>query len=154
MLPRVFGENLFDDWFDFPDFRNFERDMERNMRDLDRKLYGRHASREMKTDVHEHDDHYEMRIDLPGFKKEQITLTLENGYLTVAAEKGVETENNGKLIRQERYSGEMARSFYVGEDITENEIKAKYEHGVLSLEIPKKEAKPKLPEKKTILIEG
>ena len=154
MLPRVFGENLFDDWFDFPDFRNFERDMERNMRDLDRKLYGRHASREMKTDVHEHDDHYEMRIDLPGFKKEQITLTLENGYLTVAAEKGIETENNGKLIRQERYSGEMARSFYVGEDITENEIKAKYEHGVLSLEIPKKEAKPKLPEKKTILIEG
>jgi HSP20 family molecular chaperone IbpA len=154
MLPRVFGENLFDDWFDFPDFRNFERDMQRNMRDLDRKLYGRHASREMKTDVHEHDDHYEMRIDLPGFKKEQITLTLENGYLTVAAEKGVETENNGKLIRQERYSGEMARSFYVGEDITEDEIKAKYEHGVLSLEIPKKEAKPKLPEKKTILIEG
>ena len=154
MLPRVFGENLFDDWFDFPDFRNFERDMERNMRDLDRKLYGRHASREMKTDVHEHDDHYEMRIDLPGFKKEQITLTLENGYLTVAAEKGIETENNGKLIRQERYFGEMARSFYVGEDITENEIKAKYEHGVLSLEIPKKEAKPKLPEKKTILIEG
>ncbi len=154
MLPRVFGENLFDDWFDFPDFRNFERDMQRNMRDLDRKLYGRHASREMKTDVHEHDDHYEMRIDLPGFKKEQITLTLENGYLTVAAEKGVETENNGKLIRQERYSGEMARSFYVGEDITEDEIKAKYEHGVLSLEIPKKEAKLKLPEKKTILIEG
>ncbi len=154
MLPRVFGENLFDDWFDFPDFRNFERDMQRNMRDLDRKLYGRHASREMKTDVHEHDDHYEMRIDLPGFKKEQITLTLENGYLTVAAEKGVETENNGKLIRQERYSGEMARSFYVGEDITEDEIKAKYEHGVLSLEIPKKEAKPKIPEKKTILIEG
>ena len=154
MLPRVFGENLFDDWFDFPDFRDFERDMQRNMRDLDRKLYGRHASREMKTDVHEHDDHYEMRIDLPGFKKEQITLTLENGYLTVAAEKGVETENNGKLIRQERYSGEMARSFYVGEDITEDEIKAKYEHGVLSLEIPKKEAKPKLPEKKTILIEG
>ena len=154
MLPRVFGENLFDDWFDFPDFRNFERDMQRNMRDLDHKLYGRHASREMKTDVHEHDDHYEMRIDLPGFKKEQITLTLENGYLTVAAEKGVETENNGKLIRQERYSGEMARSFYVGEDITEDEIKAKYEHGVLSLEIPKKEAKPKLPEKKTILIEG
>ena len=152
MLPRVFGENLFDDWFDFPDFRNFERDMQRNMRDLDRKLYGRHAAREMKTDVHEHDDHYEMRIDLPGFKKEQITL--ENGYLTVAAEKGVETENNGKLIRQERYSGEMARSFYVGEDITEDEIKAKYEHGVLSLEIPKKEAKPKLPEKKTILIEG
>ena len=154
MLPRVFGENLFDDWFDFPDFRDFERDMQRNMRDLDRKLYGRHASREMKTDVHEHDDHYEMRIDLPGFKKEQITLTLENGYLTIAAEKGVETENNGKLIRQERYSGEMARSFYVGEDITEDEIKAKYEHGVLSLEIPKKEAKPKLPEKKTILIEG
>ena len=152
MLPSIFGENLFDDWFDFPDFRGFERDM----RDVDRKLYGRHAAREMKTDVHEHDDRYEMHIDLPGFKKDEITLSLENGYLTVSAVKGLDMdrEQKGKVIRQERYAGSMQRSFYVGEEITEEDIKAKYEHGVLSLTIPKKEAKPKLPEKKVIMIEG
>ena len=149
MLPSIFGENLFDDWFDWPDWREF--------RNIDRKLYGRHASREMKTDVHEHEDHYEMHIDLPGFKKDEITLTLENGYLTVAAAKGLDMDKEdkkGKVIRQERYAGEMQRSFYVGDGITEEDIKAKLEHGVLSLQIPKKEAKPQLPEKKYIAIEG
>ena len=152
MLPSIFGENLFDDWFGFPDFREFERDM----RNVDRKLYGHHAAREMKTDVHEHDDHYEMHIDLPGFKKEEITLSLENGYLVVAAAKGLDMdhEKKGKVIRKERYAGAMQRSFYVGEDITEEDIKAKYEHGVLSLTIPKKEIKSALPEKKVIMIEG
>ena len=148
MLPSIFGENLFDDWFDWPDWRDF--------RNIDRKLYGHHASREMKTDVHEHEDHYEMHIDLPGFAKDEITLTPENGYLTVAAAKGldVDKENKkGKVIRQERYAGAMQRSFFVGEGITEEDIKAKYEHGVLSLTIPKKDA-PKLPEKKVIMIEG
>ena len=148
MLPSIFGENLFDDWFDFPDWREF--------RNIDRKLYGRHASREMKTDVREHEDHYEMHIDLPGFSKDEITLTLENGYLTVAAAKGldVDKENKkGRIIRQERYAGAMQRGFYVGEGITEEDIKAKYEHGVLSLTIPKKNA-PQIPEKKVIMIEG
>ena len=148
MLPSIFGENLFDDWFDFPDFRDF--------RNIDRKLYGRHASREMKTDVHEHEDHYEMHIDLPGFKKDEITLTLENGYLIVAAAKGLDLDKEnkrGKIIRQERYAGAMQRSFYVGEQLTEEDIGAKYEHGVLTLTIPKKEVQ-KLPEKKTIMIEG
>ncbi len=109
----------------------------------------------MKTDVTEHDDHYEIAIDLPGFKKEDVTIDLENGYLTVGAAKGVDKDENdkeGKLIRQERYSGAMQRSFYVGENVTEEDIKAKMEHGVLTPTIPKKET-PKLPEKKTIVIE-
>jgi HSP20 family molecular chaperone IbpA len=148
MLPSIFGENLFDDWFAFPTFPEF--------RDIDRKLYGRHAAHEMKTDIREHDDRYELDINLPGFKKEEITLDLENGYLTVGVAKehnADKTSRGGKLIRQERYSGSMQRSFYVGEGLTEEDIKAKFEHGVLSLELPKKE-KEKIPEKKTIMIEG
>ena len=148
MLPSIFRENLFDDWFDFPSFPEF--------RDVDRKLYGRHANHEMKTDVHEHEDHYEVDIDLPGFKKEEINLELENGYLTVHAAKKLEqdkTDKAGKVIRQERFSGAMQRSFYVGEALTEEDIGAKFENGVLSLNIPKKDAR-KLPEKKIIQIEG
>jgi HSP20 family molecular chaperone IbpA len=148
MLPSIFGENLFDDWFGFPTFPE--------LRDIDRKLYGRHAAHEMRTDVHEHDDHYEVDIDLPGFAKDEIALHLENGYLTVSAAKGVDkdhTDRKGKLIRQERYAGAMQRSFYVGESLTAEDIRAKYENGVLKLEVPKQEAK-KLPESKTIEIEG
>ncbi len=148
MLPSIFGENLFDDWFDFPSLRE--------LRNIDRRLYGRNASREMKTDVKEHEDHYEVDIDLPGFKKEEIQLSLEGGYLTVSAAKGLDKsqeDKKGTLIRQERYAGSLQRSFYVGEALEEADIHAKFENGVLSLEIPKKEEK-KLPEKKTILIEG
>ena len=148
LVPSIFGESLFDDWFDFPqwpDFRDFDK--------VEKKLYGRHPERMMKTDVHEHEDHYEVDIDLPGFKKDEIKLELENGYLTVGASKEHEQEHEGKAIRKERYSGSMQRSFYIGEYVTEDEIKAKFEHGVLSLEIPKKNA-PKIPEKKTIMIEG
>ena len=148
LLPSLFGENLLDDWFDFPDPREYNQ--------VEKNLYGRHANRLMKTDVHEHDDHYEMDIDLPGFKKEEIQLQLENGYLTVQAAKGLESEEKdqkkGRIIRQERYSGSMQRSFYVGDQVTEEDIKAKFEHGVLSLNIPKKEAQ--IPAKKTIMIEG
>ena len=110
----------------------------------------------MKTDVHEHDDHYELDIDLPGFKKEEITIELNNGYLVVSAAKGLDEEDQtkkGKLIRQERYTGSMQRSFYVGDNVKEEDVKAKFEHGVLKLSIPKQEQE-KLPEKKTILIEG
>ncbi len=148
MLPSILGENLFDDWFSFPALRE--------LRDLDRKLYGRNAAHEMKTDVHEDEDHFEVDIDLPGFKKEELTLNLENGYLTVGAAKGLEEEKTtrkGKVIRQERWAGSMQRTFYVGDALTEEDIGAKFENGVLSLTIPKKEAKP-LPEKKTIMIEG
>ncbi len=148
MLPSIFGENLFDDWFDFPSFPEF--------RNVDRKLYGRHAAHEMKTDVREHEDHYEVDVDLPGFKKEEIRLELENGTLTVHAAKDLEKEQKnkaGKVIRQERFSGAMQRSFYVGEALTEEDIGAKFENGVLSLNIPKKDVR-KLPEKKVIQIEG
>ena len=153
MLPSIwknnslFGENLFDDWFGFP--------TERDFRDIEKKLYGKNAAHVMKTDVTEHDDRFEIAVDLPGFKKEEVTIDLENGTLTVSASKGLDRDENdreGKLIRQERYSGAMQRSFYVGENVTEEDIKAKMEHGVLTLTIPKKAA-PKLPEKKTIAIE-
>ena len=147
MLPSIFGENLFDDWFGFPAFPEFH--------DIDRKLYGKHAQHEMKTDVHEHDDHYEIDIDMPGFQKDELTLNLENGYLTVGAAKGLDKEHKdkkGKVIRQERYAGAMQRTFYVGEALTEEDIHAKYENGVLSLTIPKKDQK-KLPERKNIAIE-
>ena len=147
LMPSLFGENLFDEFFG---------DLDREMRHMDRRLYGKNAAREMKTDVREHEDHYEVDIDLPGFTKDDITLELENGYLTVTAAKGLdkdEKDKAGKLIRQERYAGTMQRSFYVGDGLTEADIKAKLENGVLSLSLPKAEAK-KLPEKKTIMIEG
>ena len=147
LMPSIFGENLFDEFFG---------DWNREMRNMDRRLYGKNAAREMKTDVHEHEDHYEVDIDLPGFKKDEITLTLENGYLTVGAAKGVnkdETDKKGKVIRQERYAGSLQRSFYVGDNLTEQDITARFENGVLSLSVPKAEAK-KVPEKKVIMIEG
>ena len=146
-LPTVFGENLFDvfDDFDRGFFRGFGRP--------EHVLYGKNASRLMKTDVKETDEGYEVDVDLPGFHKDEIKLDLNNGYLTISTEKSLNKENKGKMLRQERYVGTMQRSFYVGESITEDDIKAKFENGVLSLMIPKKEA-PKVPEKKQILIEG
>ena len=149
LMPSIFAENLFDDFFeDFP--------MPREFRNLDRRLYGKNAAREMKTDVHENDEGYEVDIDLPGFKKDELNLRLENGYLTVSAAKGLdkdEKSKKGRIIRQERYAGAMERSFYVGDAITEEDVKAKFEDGVLRLCIPKKESQ-KLPEHKTIMIEG
>ena len=149
LMPSIFAENLFDDFFDdFP--------MPREFRNMDRRLYGKNAAREMKTDVREHEDHFEVDIALPGFKNDEITLTLENGYLTVGAAKGVnkdETDKKGKVIRQERYAGSLQRSFYVGDNLTEQDITARFENGVLSLSVPKAEAR-KVPEKKVIMIEG
>lgn len=145
MLPSIFGENLFDDWFGFPSIRE--------MQNFDRKLYGKNAAREMRTDVKEHENHYELDVDLPGFKKDEIKLSLDNGYLTVSAAKGLEekTEEKGKVLRQERFVGTLQRSFYVGSAIEAEEVGAKFENGVLGLCIPKKETK-KLPEKKSISI--
>ena len=147
LMSGLFGEDLFDDFWGFPTSE---------LANIDKQLYGKHAQNLMKTDVHEHDTGYEIDIDLPGFKKDEIQLSLENGYLLVEASKGLdkdEKDKKGKLIRQERYAGAMQRSFYVGEEVTEEDIKAKYEDGVLKLSVPKKET-PKVPEKKTILIEG
>ena len=148
-LPTVFGENLMDVFDDFD--RNFFRDVH----NVDRALYGKHAQHVMKTDVKETEDGYEVDVDLPGFKKDEINLELNNGYLTISAEKALEKDGEnkkGKMLRQERYSGMMQRSFYVGDYVTEEDVKASYESGVLHVFVPKKEAK--LPEKKTILIEG
>lgn len=147
LLPSIFGERLFDDWMDAP-FRGFD--------DIEKKLYGKHAAHVMKTDVRDNNDRYEIVIDLPGFKKDEITLDLENGYLSVSAAKGLDKDEKtekGRIIRRERYSGAMQRAFYVGGDVKEDDIKARFEDGVLKLTIPKKEEK-KLPEKKTIMIEG
>ena len=147
MLPSIFGESLFDDWMGFP-FRGFTDD-------VDRKLYGKHAARLMKTDLKEHDDGYELAIDLPGFKKEEIDLQLHNGYLTISAAKGLEEDGKdkkGRLVHQERYCGSMSRSYYVGQSIREEDVKARFENGVLTLHFPKETEQ--LPERKTIMIEG
>ena len=145
LMPSILGENLFnDDWMDF------------SFPDIDKKLYGKHAKNVMKTDIREMDDSYEVVIDLPGFKKDEIEVQLENGYLTITAAKGLdkdETDKQGKYLRQERYAGSMSRSFYVGEDITEEDIHGKFENGILKLDIPKVEAK-KVEQKKHIAIEG
>ena len=149
-LPTVFGENLMDV------FDDFDRSFFRGFGNIDHTLYGKHAQHMMKTDVKELEDSYEVDVDLPGFKKDEIHLELNNGYLTISTEKTLEKDNEGKkgkMLRQERYSGVMQRSFFVGEPLTEEDIKASYDSGVLHVIIPKKEA-PKAPEKKTILIEG
>ncbi len=132
LLPSIFGENLFDDWMDF------------SFPDIDKALYGKHAKNLMKTDVKETEDGYEVSIDLPGFKKDEIQVEINGGYLTVSAAKGLDKDEKDKkhrYIRRERYAGTMSRSFYVGEDVTEEEIHAKYENGILTLDVPKKEKK-------------
>lgn len=153
MLPSIFGESLFDDWMDFP----FEKDFEKEFFPSKNPLYGKHAKNMMKTDVKELDDHFEVDIDLPGFKKDEVSAQLKDGYLTISATKGLDKDEKdkktGKYIRQERYAGSMSRSFYVGEDISQDEIKAKYENGILQLTIPKKEEKLAVEEKSYIAIE-
>ncbi len=147
LMPSIFGENLFDD---------FDRWMDTSFRDVDKALYGKHAKNMMKTDVKETDKGYEVDMDLPGFKKDEIQLELNDGYLTISAEKGLDKdeENEKKhYLRRERYAGGMSRSFYVGEGITEKDIHAKYEYGILTLSIPKEQPKA-VPEKHLISIEG
>ena len=144
LRPSIFRDNLFDDFFDF------------QFPDVDRALYGKHAKNVMKTDVREVADGYEMDIDLPGFKKDEVKIQLNNGYLTVAAQKGLakdEKNDEGKYIRRERYSGSMSRSFYVGENVTEEDVHAKFEDGILKIAVPKKD-KEQVEQKKYIAIEG
>ena len=146
LMSGLFGEDLFDDFWGFPT---------RELANIDKQLYGKHAQSLMKTDVHENEEDYEMDMDLPGFKKDQINIKLEDGYLTISAAKGHDEEKkrHGKVIRQERYSGAMQRSFYVGDAVKKEDVKAKFEDGVLKLTIPKRELQP-LPENNTINIEG
>ena len=147
MLPSIFGENLFDDLFR-DDFAMFPAWSGRD------PLYGKHAKHMMKTDVRETEDTYEVDMDLPGFKKDEINVDLKNGYLTVSAAKGLdkdEKDKNGKYIRQERYTGAMSRSFYVG-DVAPEDVKAKFEDGILQISLPKAEKKA-LPKTTTVCIE-
>ena len=151
LMPSIFNDNLFDDFFDFP-FYDDKAD-----RKIQRKLYGHHAGNLMKTDIKEKKDGYELEIDLPGFKKDEVQVELKDGYLVVSAEKGLDEDEkdkkSGKYLRRERYAGSCQRSFYVGKDITEEDIKAQFQHGMLTLFVPKKEAKPVVEEKKYITIE-
>ena len=152
MMPSIFREDLFDNFmedFAFPSFRSFS--------DMDRTLYGKRARNLMKTDVKETEEGYEVDIDLPGFKKEEIRMQLENGSLTVSASKGLEKDEkneNGSYIRRERYAGSMSRSFFVGEHVKEEDIRPKYENGILSFHLPKEEKKVVEEKSHYISIEG
>ena len=150
LMPRIYHENLFDDFFnDFPFFDN-------SMQRAEKKLYGHSASRMMSTDIKEKDNGYELEMDLPGFKKEEIQISLENGCLTIAASKGLEQSQEEKdhYIRRERYAGACSRSFYVGDAVTEDQIRAEFHHGILKLFVPKAQEVPAIEQKKYIAIEG
>ena len=153
LMPSIFGEDMFDEFMrDFPFFD------ENAGNKIEKKLYGRHAKNMMKTDIKELEGGYELEIDLPGFTKDEVTAELKDGYLTISASKGLDKDEQeketGKYIRRERYAGACQRSFYVGEDITEQDIKAEFKHGILKLFVPKKEAAPKVQNKKYVAIEG
>ena len=146
-LPSIFGEDLMDRWMN---------DLDREFFGNQNALYGHREKNLMKTDVRELENGYQVDIDLPGFKKEDVELTLEKGCLSITAHKALnkdeKDEKTGKVLRQERYAGTMSRSFFVGENLTEEDIQAKMENGVLTLTVPKKA--PELPKKRTIAIEG
>lgn len=159
MTPSLFNEDFDlmdrfynDPWFGFDD---------REFKNMEKKLYGHRAKNVMNTDIKEHDDGYELTIDLPGFTKDEVSVSLDSGYLTISAAKGLDEDKadsekeakKGKYIRRERYAGSCSRSFYVGDDIENGDVKAKFEHGILTLEIPKKDGKV-LEQKKYIPIEG
>ena len=149
MLSSIFGENLFDD--SLSDFFGFGRMMPQ----ISSELYGKHAKNLMKTDVRELDGSYELDVDLPGFKKDEVTVDLQDGYLTISAAKALdkdESDQKGKFLRQERYAGSMSRSFYVGDDVESTDICAKYEDGILKISVPKA-AQKELPKHTTIAIE-
>ena len=149
MMPSIFGENLFDDFMNDFAFPAFE--------DVDKELYGKHAKNLMKTDVKDTENGYEVDIDLPGFKKDEIKVKLEDGVLTISAAKGLdkdEKDKKGSYLRREHYAGSMSRSFYVGDHVTVEDIHPKYENGILSFSVPKAENKPIEEKNKYIAIEG
>lgn len=142
MVPSIFSENIFDNFFGDDFFGEHS------------PLYGKHGKNLMKTDIHEKDGGYELAIDLPGFKKDEISLDIKDGYLSISAQKGLdkdEEDKKGRIIRQERYAGVCSRSFYVG-DVKPEDVKAKYESGVLTITLPMDEPK-KLENKSRITIE-
>ena len=139
MLPSIFGENMFDDFFSDPFGMMVPQGRD--------PLYGKHAKNLMKTDIRETDTSYELDIDLPGFKKDEVSIDLKDGYLTISAAKGLDKDaedKKGKYIRQERYAGACSRSFYVGWDVEPDEISAKFESGILQISVPKETRKPEV----------
>lgn len=146
LMPSIFGENLFDDFFD--DFARPARNAVR---------YNTPASNVMRTDIKESENGFELDIDLPGYRKEDMKAELRDGYLTISAQTGGdsgEKEESGRYIRRERYYGTCSRSFYVGKEVTQDEIRARFEDGILKVSVPKKQAKPAVEESRFIQIEG
>ena len=152
LMPNFFERDLFDDFFNFPLYDD------REMKRAEKKLYGHHGRDLMKTDIRETDSAYEMDMDLPGFTKDEVEVSLSDGYLTIRAAKGLDQDeqekDTGRYLRRERYSGACQRTFYVGGDVTEADIKGSFHHGILKISIPKKEAKPAIEGKRYIAIEG
>ena len=141
---------MFDEFFRDPFFDS------RDMKKLEKKLYGRRGKNLMKTDIRETDNGFELDIDLPGFKKDDVSAELKNGYLTISAAKGLdkdEKDKEGRYIRRERYTGNCTRSFYIGEQVRQEDIKAKFEDGILKIAFPKQDQK-KMEENRYIAIEG
>ncbi len=154
MLPSIFGGNLWDNWFDDG---WFWPEAEREEDKAERKLYGKHARGLMKTDVRDTDQGYEVDIDLPGFKKDEVEVEVKDGYMTISANKALDNskkDDQGRYIRRERYSGAMSRSFYVGENVSEEDIKASFADGILKLLVPKTEQKKVEEKKHLVQIEG
>lgn len=155
LLPSIFGNGFLSDGFDddFDDFMTWPDESK-----MMKPLYGKNAARMMKTDVRDVDGNYEVDIDLPGFNKEELSVSLNDGYLTISAQKGLEKDDKdkkGKFVRHERYSGSMERSFYIGEDYKDEDIKAKYENGILRLTLPKHDEKTQVEDHTSrIAIEG
>ena len=151
LMPSIFGNDMFGDFFTDPCFDDKE------FKDMQKKLYGHRAKNVMSTDVKEVENGYELEMDLPGFKKDEIKASVENGYLTISAARGLDEDEkdkkSGKYIRRERYAGACERSFYVGEGISQDDIKASFQHGILKLFIPK-EPEKSVEEKKYVAIEG
>ena len=151
LMPSIFGNDMFGDFFTDPWFD------EKEFKVMQKKLYGHRAKNVMSTDVKEVENGYELEMDLPGFKKDEIKASVENGYLTISAARGLDEDEkdkkSGKYIRRERYAGACERSFYVGEGISQDDIKASFQHGILKLFIPK-EPEKSVEEKKYVAIEG
>lgn len=148
MVPSIWGENLFDEFFDDA-FSMFPMMGGRD------PLYGKNAKNLMKTDVREKGNSYELDVDLPGFKKDEVTLDLKDGRLVITASKGLDKDQEdkeGRYIRRERYAGTCSRSFYIGEAIQAKDVSAKFEDGILRISLPKQEQK-QLPESTLIAIE-
>ena len=142
-MPSIFGESFLDDLFDFNQNHQIEN-----------KLYGDKAKNLMKIDVKENEHDFEIFVDLPGFKKENLKLDLTDGYITISANKTLEEEDKKKYIRKERFYGSVSRSFYVGDSIKKEDIKAKFDNGVLTLSIPKVEPEEEKEQNNYIAIEG